>query len=675
MPYGDRHSDSSSMIFKTLILENFGPYSGRQTLDLTPTETSPIILIGGMNGGGKTTLMDALRLVLYGQRAQCSTRGSMAYSDFLKQSINRASQTEETSAVELIFRHSITGEPTEYHIRRSWQNVPKPKENLDVFIRNIVDGEPISLPDPALAKLWDERIEELLPLGISNLFLFDGEQIKELAEQDTPPPEVVNAIQSLLGLELSDRLSLDLKILKDRKAKALANQSELQDFESLEQQFTEQDDQRRIVVQKLSDLQNKLDRAKNQAEEFLTVFKLRGGEITAERTKLETQKQQLQQQLEGDRQQLRNLAAQALPLSLIQPLLNRAQTQAQTEFASQQAALTSQILDDRNQKLLTFAQDNQFPIATLKQLEDFLNTELTNLQTQANADTAKLGIDAESLSHLKLIINQLLPDQIHRSQQLKKQIQATLLEIDAGDRQLAAAAPPEEFDQLAKQVEEANQKVIKLQTEYHTTEQQIIQLTAIVEATKQQLNQYGQKIFERQNDEHMMQAIDRVQATLQTFRQQLKIRKIDRLESAVTECFRYLIRKADFVGRITIDIETFALNLYDTQGKTLPKNRLSAGEKQLLATAFLWGLARVSGRNLPVAIDTPLGRLDSSHRKNLLERYFPTASHQVLLLSTDTEIDQKAAKKLGENGAIATEYLLNYDITTRQTKIQSGYFW
>ncbi|ANV89128.1 hypothetical protein AWQ22_16190 (plasmid) [Picosynechococcus sp. PCC 7117] len=62
------------MIFKTLILENFGPYSGRQTLDLTPTETSPIILIGGMNGGGKTTLMDALRLVLYGQQAQCSTR-------------------------------------------------------------------------------------------------------------------------------------------------------------------------------------------------------------------------------------------------------------------------------------------------------------------------------------------------------------------------------------------------------------------------------------------------------------------------------------------------------------------------------------------------------------------------------------------------------------------------
>ncbi|OKH19065.1 DNA sulfur modification protein DndD [[Limnothrix rosea] IAM M-220] len=663
------------MIFKTLILENFGPYSGRQTLDLSPTETSPIILIGGMNGGGKTTLMDSLRLVLYGQRAQCSSRGSMAYSDFLEQCINRASAEGETTAVELIFRHSITGAPTEYHIRRSWQNVPKPKENLEIFIRNIVEGEPISLPDPALAKMWDERIEELLPLGISNLFLFDGEQIKELAEQDNPPPEVVNAIQSLLGLELSDRLSLDLKILKDRKAKALANKTELQDFETLEKRFAEQDDQRKIIKQKLSDLQNKVDVAKKNASELLDIFKMRGGEITAERTKLETEKQQLQQKLDSDRQALRTLAAQALPLSLIQPLLNRAQTQAQAELESQQAELTSQILGDRNQKLLDFAKAKKFPAAKLKQLENFLQIELEQIQIQADVDIPKLGIDAESLSYLKLIASQLLPDQIHRAQQLKKQIQDTLLNIDAGDRQLAAAAPPEEFDQLAQQVDEANQKVIKLQTEYQTTEQELAQLTAIVEDTKQKLSQYGKKIFERQNNEHTIQAIDRVQTTLKTFRQQLKIRKIDHLESAVTECFRYLIRKADFVGRITIDIETFALHLYDAQGQPLPKNRLSAGEKQLLATALLWGLARVSGRNLPVAIDTPLGRLDSSHRKNLLERYFPTASHQVLLLSTDTEIGQKEAKQLGDSGAIASEYLLEYDISTCQTTIKSGYFW
>ena len=173
----------------------------------------------------------------------------------------------------------------------------------------------------------------------------------------------------------------------------------------------------------------------------------------------------------------------------------------------------------------------------------------------------------------------------------------------------------------------------------------------------------------------MIQSIDRVNATLEEFRKKLKIRKIDRLESAVTESFRYLLRKTDFIGRVTIDINTFALSLYDTQGQEIPKHRLSAGEKQLLATAFLWGLSRVSGRHLPVAIDTPLGRLDSSHRKNLIDRYFPTVSHQVLLLSTDTEITQTEVAYLREAGTIAREYLLEYNHLSRKTQVKLGYFW
>ena len=104
------------------------------------------------------------------------------------------------------------------------------------------------------------------------------------------------------------------------------------------------------------------------------------------------------------------------------------------------------------------------------------------------------------------------------------------------------------------------------------------------------------------------------------------------------------------------------------------KQRLSAGEKQLLAIAFLWSLARVSGKNLPVAIDTPLGRLDSSHRTNLIQRYFPSVSHQVILLSTDTEIGKEEIEILRSENAIAREYLLQYNQEQRQTKIVEGYF-
>lgn len=124
-----------------------------------------------------------------------------------------------------------------------------------------------------------------------------------------------------------------------------------------------------------------------------------------------------------------------------------------------------------------------------------------------------------------------------------------------------------------------------------------------------------------------------------------------------------------------IDTETFRLVLYDHNGECLPKHRLSAGEKQILAIAFLWGLANASGRQLPVAIDTPLGRLDSEHRNHLVDRYFPQASHQVMLLSTDTEIRAEEVGRLRAAGAIAREYRLEYDPKQRQTAVVPGYFW
>ena len=138
------------------------------------------------------------------------------------------------------------------------------------------------------------------------------------------------------------------------------------------------------------------------------------------------------------------------------------------------------------------------------------------------------------------------------------------------------------------------------------------------------------------------------------------------------ESFRKLLRKTDLVKSITIDPATFETILTGQDGRPLSFDRLSAGEKQLLATSLLWGLARASGRPIPTIIDTPLGRLDSSHRRHIIERYFPNASHQVLLLSTDEEIVGPYYKTL--QPFITRSYLLNHNEELGQTRIESGYF-
>ncbi|MEL6912846.1 MAG: AAA family ATPase, partial [Cyanobacteria bacterium J06598_4] len=110
------------MIFTELVLENFGAYADRNVFDLRPgqdDEVRPIVLLGGMNGGGKTTLMDAIRLALYGQRARCSTRGNLGYGSFLAQSINSRIESN-TAKIELSFEHIVNDQWKEFKIVRAW---------------------------------------------------------------------------------------------------------------------------------------------------------------------------------------------------------------------------------------------------------------------------------------------------------------------------------------------------------------------------------------------------------------------------------------------------------------------------------------------------------------------------------------------------------------------------
>jgi len=88
---------------------------------------------------------------------------------------------------------------------------------------------------------------------------------------------------------------------------------------------------------------------------------------------------------------------------------------------------------------------------------------------------------------------------------------------------------------------------------------------------------------------------------------------------------------------------------------------------------MLDALAKKSGRKLPIIIDTPLGRLDSKHRQKLVENYFPSASHQVIILSTDTEIGEDYLASLQEH--ISHTIMLDYDGSKGSSQVENGYFW
>jgi DNA sulfur modification protein DndD len=664
------------MIFTELVIENFGAYAGKNTVNLRPENDGviqPIILLGGMNGGGKTTLMDAIRLALYGQRAKCSTRGNLGYGDFLTQSVNSQAVYPDAAKIELSFEHIFEGHWQQFKIIRAWQRNPQDgRDSLSI--------ERESRFDSNLEQHWDEYIENILPLGISNLFLFDGEQVKELAELDTPPPGVVEAINNLLGLELAEKLALDLEVLVNRKRKALASKTQLLTIEEIEQKLAAKQAEKAKLNHQITKLQKQLEQACKKRDRDRHKFEQQGGKIASEREQIEAKLNNFNVQLEAKRQELISLSSEYLPLNLIVSLLSAAAIQGQQELEIKHFKQAQGILAARDRKLLDYLASINLAGESIDKVEFFIAQENKAIAESINnkAD-GFLHLTETELQQLMSKTHDILPIQTKSTQNFIQQIKQLELEKERTESQLAIAASPEDYQQLLQAVEDTQQEVINCKALYQVEQGKSDQLTREIDRIQQELNRklknYSEDAIDSINDEHIIKTSAKVQETLKLFKEKLTLKKLNKLETEVKDCFLYLLHKSNLINRVTIDSDRFKLELYDHQGQLFPKQRLSAGEKQLLAIAFLWGLARVSGRNLPIAIDTPLGRLDSSHRHNLVERYFPTASHQVILLSTDTEIGEKEVKLLREQAAIAQEYLLKYNPEKRQTTVESGYFW
>jgi DNA sulfur modification protein DndD len=662
------------MIFLELVLQNFGPYAGKQIINLNPKidedNARPIILLGGMNGGGKTTLIDAIRLALYGQRAQCSTRGNLSYSDFLTQCVNSKANPTEKTRIELVFEHIEEDKPIQYRVVRTWEKNPKDgKDHLGIL------GDDETWPIDSLVNIWDEYIENILPLGISNLFLFDGEQVKELAEQEIPPPIVVDAINGLLGLELADKLAIDLEILVNRKKREFADNKDLGKLEEIETKLHEKQQEYENNKQRLATVNIKVAELEKIQEEALDKFVNEGGKIAAERSQLEQQREEKIKLANNVRESLCELAGDVLPLALISPLLSQVQRQGEKELKTQQIQLAKDVLIARDERLINWLKQLNLENTNISNIQSFLAEDINNLYSNnLSTENTWLNADEESLSLVDNITYRLQIGQNTAQKQLDEltNYEEEILTIE---RQIQTAAAPEEYMKLQKAVKEAQTGFNQIRYQAEMMNQKLIELETETKKLRQELNEYTVENLKYQNSEHIINSAVKVQQTLKVFRERLTLKKLNKLEEEVKNCFLYLLHKSDLVHRIAIDSKTFGLSLYDYHGKPVPKHRLSAGEKQLLAIAFLWGLAKVSGRRLPIAIDTPLGRLDSSHRNNLVERYFPSASHQVILLSTDTEIAKKEYQTLQETEAIAREYLLQYNSKKRETTIKPGYFW
>ena len=141
-----------------------------------------------------------------------------------------------------------------------------------------------------------------------------------------------------------------------------------------------------------------------------------------------------------------------------------------------------------------------------------------------------------------------------------------------------------------------------------------------------------------------LEEVESYQSLIREFMNEARGRRANLLSKKTSDVIKKLAHKEDLISKVKIDEKTYSINLLDSKNNIV--SRMSAGESEIFALSLLQALGEVSSRKLPVVIDTPLGRLDYSHRKSIVSNYFHNVSEQVFILSTDTEIDQSLYSEL-----------------------------
>lgn len=656
------------MFLEDITIRNFGLFRGVQKLSFTPhNPEKPVILIGGLNGSGKTTLLDSIQLALYGKRARISNRGSLPYEEYLRRSMHNEAFAEET-ALTLQFRRWADGNEQMFCIRRSWHLIKETVVENVAVMRN-------GLLDKYLTDTWAEFVEEIVPVEIAQLFFFDGEKIEGFADPETSKQLLAKAVNALLGLDAVSRLQADLLALERRKQIVLKSDKEKHKIGELEAALKTLEEQREDLVQRRAAQQNEADRRAKDFRQAKENYNQSGGALFDRREELEDERAKLRTALRENESELREMSEGAAPLLIVGDLLTSLKKQHIDEEQAAKAVLINQILIERDLELLRLVESLEVPNASSIRLEEFLFSDRAR---RAESETTKtyLNLTPEGFQDLRDLQTVTLPQTKINVQELLLQnadLQTHLIDVE---RKLAGV-PAQDFvleliarRDVASSALAASEKFLaEIETELKRLldEQKSLQekYTALLETTVNER-------LDAEDATRVVQHSQKARETMAKFYQSVTARHAGRIAALVLDSFRRLLRKESLVSNLTIDPKTFAVEIRDAVGKTLSPDRLSAGERQLLAVSLLWGLARASGYPLPVAVDTPLGRLDSVHRDNLVENYFPHASHQVILLSTNKEIDAELFYKL--EPFIGHAYRLEYEDSTKATQIKTGYF-
>ena len=665
------------MLLTRITLRDVGIYGGTHTFELATKPQRPIVLYGGANGAGKTTLFESIKLCLYGQASTDNKITKKQYHKKIHRLFHRYSKTH-TSAREatiiLDFEYSQHGKIDQYRIVRSWQNIDggieetltmqKWLEERSAYL--IIDGERNQI---------QMMINQMIPEAIASMFFFDGEKIQDIVQSGNEDAHIRSSFDTLLGLDIPKKLSDDIGLYLLRKSNSEADTALLAELEQKTQEKQDSEQKLANLCEKRVFLNAEIGRKRKELEQKEQKFFNMGGDFALERQKLVEKKTNLDRNIMHVENLLRELVETDLPLIILHEQLEQVKEEIQSDIVKLKAgfereSLTSAFKNLENSmdsRLESYSSDIRKDV--LQKLSEIIKEKLESLPKSQSpvfdfsfAEMRMLQSRIDSISndkHVQLLGNS---EKHRRFLDEHKEVSA----------KINVAPLQDEAGPLYSEIKDITLEIGEMEQELHQIESMEAQKKSMIILINSKIRSCLARKKTTSAQQRGLDMIPKIQDALRDYSQILRTEKIKLLESNILEGIRKCFHKDRLISRITIDPETYQVTMYMENDDVLTKEQLAAGELQMYATAIVWGLARTSGRALPFVIDTPLARLDEKHRENLIENFYPTASHQTIIFSTNTEIIDSYFEML--KPYLSHTVLIQYDAKKDGSITSDGYF-
>ena len=414
-------------------------------------------------------------------------------------------------------------------------------------------------------------------------------------------------------------------------------------------------------------IKKKLDKDTDSLDSLHQLYTAKGGDALNKREDMLKTRGTVAAELSKEEEILSGLVAEELPLLLVEDLLAEIKLQATDEH-------TSSIMLESVNQLDSYFKDFIDGYSGDKGAgKDFL--DFVKRQTTGNQVETIYGLSEQALFQVNGLVEGTLEDTLQTakaSMKKKAKLEKKISEIDS---YLSLDINDKELQEIHAKIKKAEQRVISDRIKLAEIEQHRSTVNARTMSVTSEFNKYVEVYLAtaegRDSSDRITKYSNMALNIIKEYRIVLQKKKTDLLAATITDCYLKLANKKNLIRKVEMDPETLDWRCLSDDDSEIPRGSLSAGEKQLMVISILWALALCSKKKLPVIIDTPLSRLDSMHRTSLITTYFPNAGEQTIILSTDSEIDERYYKLMKKN--IGDEFTLEYDEVSKSTSIQKGY--